>query len=122
MRQDFTKLEVWKRAHVMVLEIYKYAKKLPDSDQDYGIAFDICQTALAVPGNIARSCALEAEDEFRECLEEARMSLRQVEMQLMVMRDLGHLSASECDGLLKMGEEVRQLLGKRMSQRKVSKS
>src|SRR5436190_4014667 len=121
MTQQFMKLEVWKRAHLLVLEIYKCAKRLPDSDQEYGIAFDVCQTALQVPAGIARSCAFEEEDEFRECMEETRMALRQVEMQLMVMRDLGHLSSAECDRLLKMGEEVRELLIQRQGRKKAAK-
>jgi four helix bundle protein len=123
---EFMKLEVWKRAHVLVLEIYKCAKRLPDSDQEYGIAFDVCQTALQVPAGIARSCAFEENNEFREdfreCMEETRMALRQVDMQLMVMRDLGHLPAAECERLLEMGEEVRELLIKRQNRKKTAKS
>ena len=121
---EFMKLDVWKRAHLLVLEIYKYAKRLPDSDQEYGIAFDICNTALQVPAGIARSCAFEDghPDDFRECMEEARMSLRHVDMQLMVMRDLGHLTSAECDRLLEMGEEVRELLIKRQARKKTAKS
>jgi four helix bundle protein len=121
MTQDFRKLDVWKRAHVLVLEIYACAKKLPDSDQEYGVAADICQTALQVPAAIARGSAYE-ESEFRECLEEARLSLRQVDMQLMIMHRLGFLSESECDRLLKMGEEVREMLIKRIEKRKVAKT
>ena len=122
MSQDFTKLEVWKRAHVLVLEIYKCAKRLPDSDQEFGIAYDVCETALQVPAGIARSCAFDDDGEFRQCLEEARLALRQVDMQLMVMRDLGHLPPAECDRLLEMGEEVRGLLIQRQSRRKAAKS
>ena len=118
MRKDFTKLEVWKRAHILVLEIYKVARKLPDSEQEFGVAFDVCQTALAVPATIARSCAFEDEGEYRECLEEARMGLRHVDMQLMVMRDLGHLSAKECDRLMELVEEVRGLLIKQITKKK----
>ena len=122
MSQDFMKLEVWKRAHILVLEIYKYAKKLPECDQEYGIAYDVCQTALEVPAGIARSCSFEEAEEFRECMEEARMALRQVDMQLMVMRDLGHLSKAECERLLEMSQEVRELLIKRQSRKKAEKS
>lgn len=122
MRKDFMKLDVWKRAHILVLEIYKCAKRLPDSDQEYGIAFDVCQTALQIPAGIARGCAFEEEDEFRDCLEEARVELRHVDMQLMVMRDLGHLSRGECDRLLEMSEEVRQMLIRMISGKKVARS
>jgi hypothetical protein len=46
----------------------------------------------------------------------------QVDMQLMVMRDLGHLASSECDRLLRMGEEVRELLIKRQIRKKAATS
>lgn len=121
MSQDFRKLDVWKRAHVLVLEIYTVAKKLPDSDQEYGIAAEICQDALQIPAAIARGSAFE-EDEFRECLEDARLSLRKVDMQLVVLHRLGFLTESECDRLLKMGAEVRELLIKRIERRKVTKA
>ena len=121
MPQDFRKLEVYKRAHQLVLEIYACAKKLPDSDQEYGIAADICQAVLQIPAAIARGSAFE-EDEFRECLEEARLTLRMVEMHLMVMRRLGFITESECDRLLKMGERVRQLRIDRIEKRKVAKA
>jgi hypothetical protein len=68
---------VWKRARLLVLEIDRRAKKLPDADQEYGIAFDVCQTGLRAPAGIARSCSLEVSDdadEFRECMEETRMA------------------------------------------------
>ena len=116
--EDFRKLEVWKLAHELVLDIYAVAKKLPESDQEFGIAAEICETAIQVPAGVARSCAFDEGAEFRECMEEARMSLRQTDVQLMVLRDMGHLSESECDRLLQKGEEVRALLIKRQSSRK----
>jgi len=122
MTQDFMKLEVWKRAHLLVLEIYRFAKMLPDSDLEYGVAFDVCQNALEVPAGIARSCAVEEEDEFRECMEETRTALHKVDLELMVMHDLGHLSRPECDRLLKMSEEVRELLIKQQRRKKAAKS
>jgi len=122
MSEDFMKLEVWKRAHLLVLEIYKCTKKLPDSDQEYGVAYEVCQTALQVPAGIARSCSAGEASDFRECMEDARLALRQVEMQLMVLRDLGHLSKPECERLLEMSQEVRELLTKRQSRKKSEKT
>src|SRR5262249_52029515 len=121
MSQDFRKLEAYKRAHKLVLEIYACAKKLPDSDQEYGVAADICQAALQIPAAIARGSAFE-EPEFLECLEEARVTIRMVEMHLMMMRRLKFISESECERLLNMGDEVRQLLIQRIEKRKLAKA
>src|SRR5262245_9262483 len=122
MSQDFRKLEMYKRAHQLVLEIYACAKKLPDSDQEYGVAADICQAALQIPATIARGSAFE-ESEFREHLEEARVTIRMVDMHLMMMRRLGFVTESECERLIKLGDEVRQLLMQRIEgKRKVAKA
>ena len=121
MSQDFRKLEMYQRAHQLVLEIYACAKKLPDSDEEYGIAAEICQNALQIPAAIARGSAFE-ESEFREHLEEARITIRHVDMQLMIMHRLGFITESECDRLLKLGDEVRQLLIQRIEGRKVAKA
>jgi four helix bundle protein len=121
MPQDFRKLDMYKRAHQLVLEIYACAKKLPDSDQEYGVAADICQAAIQIPAAIARGSVFE-EAEFRECLEEARLTLRMVDMHLIMMHRLGFITESEQDRLLKMGEEVRELLIQRIEKRKVAKA
>ena len=121
MSQDFRKLEFYKRAHQLVLEIYACAKKLPDSDEEYGLAADICQTVIQIPATIARGSAFE-EDEFREHLEEARVTIRMVDMHLMMMHRLGFITKSECDRLLKLGDQVRQLLIRRIEGRKSVKA
>ena len=121
MSQDFQKLEFYKRAHQLVLEIYACAKKLPDSDEEYGLAADICQTVIQIPATIARGSAFE-EDEFREHLEEARVTIRMVDMHLMMMHRLGFITKSECDRLLKLGDQVRQLLIRRIEGKKSVKA
>ena len=116
MRRDFMKLDVWKRAHLMVLEIYQSAKKLPECEEE-GLAADVCRAAVAVPANIARGCAFEDEEEFRECLGTALESAKDVGNNLLLMRDLGYISAPEHDRLETMAAEVRTMLAKQISKR-----
>jgi len=121
MSQDFRKLDFYKRAHQLVLEIYAVAKKLPDRDQEYGIGAEICQNVMQIPATIARGSAFE-EAEFREHLEEARVTIRMVDMHLMMLSRLGFITESECKRLLDLGDEVRQLLIQRIEKRKVAKA
>jgi len=121
MAQDWKKMEMYKKAHQLVLEIYAVAKKLPDGDQEYGIGAEICQNAMQIPATIVRGSVFE-ESEFREHLEEARLTLRTVDMHLTIMHRLGFITESERDRLLKLGEEVRQLLIQRIERRKVAKA
>ena len=121
MSQDFRKLDFYKRAHQLVLEIYAVAKKLPDGEQEYGIGAEICQNAMQIPATIVRGSVFE-ESEFREHLEEARVTIRMVDMHLMMMHRLGFITKSECDRLLKLGDEVRQLLIQRIEGRRKVKA
>jgi four helix bundle protein len=121
MRRDFTKLEVWKRAHLLVLEIYKSAEKLPESERE-GLGLDVCNAALAVPANIARSYAFEEEDDRRDCLGVALESAKDVENNLMLMRDLGHISASEHERLDTMAAGLRTMLRRELSARRIRSS
>src|SRR5438046_2987549 len=115
------KLEGWKRAHLLVLEIYKISKKLPDSERD-GLAADVCAAVVAIPANIARGCAVREESDFREFLGVALESVRDVESNLLLMRDLGYLSASEHDRLEAMTTEVKSMLLKQVSNRRIASS
>jgi four helix bundle protein len=121
MAQDWKKTEMYKKAQQLVLEIYAVAKKLPDGDQEYGIGAEICQNAMQIPATIVRGSVFE-EDEFREHLEEARVTIRMVDMHLMMMQRLGFITESECRRLLDLGDEVRQLLIQRIEGRKAAKA
>ena len=108
MKREFTKLESWKKAHELTLEVYEAAKKLPEEEQET-LGNDLCNSALAMGGNIARGCAFD-DAGFRDALEAAVMSAREVQMQLFIMRDLGHLAAKEADRLAKKAEKVMDFL------------
>ena len=120
MKRNFRQLAAWKKAHVLTLEVVKCAGKIPLQVQE-DLGNDICNSAMAIGGNIARGCALE-DPEFRDSLEAAVMSVRDVQMQPYLLRDLGHLSEKETDRLAKMGEIVRDLLIEQIEKLRVPRS
>jgi len=123
MSRDFRTLDVWKKAHLMALEIIQSAKKLPaEEDEEGGLAADVCRSALAIPAIIVRGCAFDDEDGFRESLCESLESSREVEIYLLLMRDLGYIPASEHERLDAMNGEVRTLINKQMSRGRIRSS
>ncbi|MBI3856477.1 MAG: four helix bundle protein [Planctomycetes bacterium] len=121
MNREVAKLEVYRKAHALLLEVYRAVEKMPEEEQE-GLAVDIGRAVLAIPANIARGCVFEDEDEFRECLEVSREASRELEMLLLVMQDLGYLSASECERLNGLNDEVRKLLKKETSKGRIRSS
>ena len=108
MKREFTRMESWKLAHELTLEVYEIAKKLPVDEQET-MGNEICGSALMIGGNIARGCPME-DAEFREALEAAVMAAREVQMQLFIGRDLGYFPAKEANRLANKAEKVRDLL------------
>lgn len=49
----FTKLEVWKKSHKFVLDIYKITRKFP-SYEKYRLVSQLCRSASSVATNSGR--------------------------------------------------------------------
>ena len=108
MKREFTRMESWQKAHELTLEVYEIARKLPEEEQEV-MGNEMCGSALMIGGNIARGSALDDAD-FRDALEAAVMAAREVQMQLLIARDRGHLPAKDANGLAKKVEKVRDLI------------
>jgi four helix bundle protein len=49
---SFTQLEVWQKAHQLVLEVYKETKSFPNAER-FRLTDQLCRAASYVPANIA---------------------------------------------------------------------
>lgn len=50
--ENFRDLEVWKKAHQLVLATYRLTKSFP-SDERYGLVSQMRRAAVSVPANVA---------------------------------------------------------------------
>jgi len=87
------KLEAWKRARELVLNVYKLTRTFPREEM-FGLAAQIRRAAVSVPSNIAEGAAREGEREFAQYLNIARGSLSELETQLLIATDLGYGKAA----------------------------
>ena len=53
--QDFMKLDVWQRAHLMTLDLYRKTKSFP-REEIYGLTSQIRRSASSIGANIAEGC------------------------------------------------------------------
>jgi four helix bundle protein len=102
----FEDLFVWKKAHELVLSVYKATKKYP-KDELYGLVSQMQRAAVSVPANIAEGFKKKSRAEKTHFLTIAYGSLEEIRYYLILSRDLGYCDTST----IKMkAEETGKLL------------
>ena len=67
MIKSFHELEVWKRAHAMVLDVYRITNEFPRSEQ-FGVVSQLRRAAYSIPANIAECYGRKSAKELLQCL------------------------------------------------------
>ena len=84
------RLEAWKQARVLVLQIYQITKAFP-RDELNGLTNQLRRAAISVPSNIAEGAGRSGKREFAQFLSIAIGSLSELDTQLCLATDLGYL-------------------------------
>lgn len=106
---DFTKLEVWKRAHKLSLDIYNLVKKFP-IDERYRMTDQIIRSSRSVPANIAEGHGRYYYQENIAFCRKSRGSLDETRNHLLEIKELNLLDDKMCDGFIQECLEIRMLL------------
>ena len=109
--RDFRKLNVWKKAHELTLEIYQVTRKFP-KEELYGITNQIRKAAVSVPNNIAEGCGRNSEKELQRFSTIAMGSASEVEYLLLLSFDLKYLLKAEYQKLDEKTIEVKKMLSR----------
>ncbi len=107
--QDFHNLNVWKKAHLLVLHVYKASKELPPSE-NFGLNQHLRRASVTIARTIAEGAGQDANYEFAADLKKARAAGHELEYVLLLCRDLGFFSESLHDELLGELLEVRRMI------------
>ena len=89
---DFRQLSVWKVAHAFALEVHRYTGAFPSSER-YGLSAQMRRAAVSIVSNIAEGCGRQSDRELAYFLRIARGSVREIECQLLLSRDLGYVTS-----------------------------
>lgn len=84
-------LDVWRRSHSLVLEIYKLTVQFP-RDEKYGIIDQLRRAAYSVPANIVEGQSRNTTKEYLSFLYNARGSVEEVRYFLLLSADLGYIN------------------------------
>ena len=107
--QDFKKLDVWQRAHLLTLDLYRKTKSFP-RDEVYGLSSQIRRSASSIGANIAEGCGREGEAELGRFLQIALGSASELQYHLLLARDLSYIPAADYERLATEATGVKKML------------
>jgi four helix bundle protein len=106
---DFKKLQVWRKAHALVLNVHRVAAGMRGPGHA-GLRNQMIRAALSVPTNIVEGHGQASKRDFARFLGYAINSTSELEYHLIAARDLGAIAHSDFVSLLAQLVEVRKML------------
>ena len=107
--KNFTDLNAWKQAHILVLEIYKLTKAFP-KDEQFGLINQLRRAGVSITSNIAEGFSRGSYKEKAQFYFISLGSLTEVQNQLIIARDLKYISKIEFTKLSDQTVVVSKLL------------
>ena len=100
-------MEVWKKAHLLALDIYKIT--LP-KEELFGLSSQIRRACLSISTNIAEGCGRGTDADFKRFLQISFGSASEVEYLLILCKDLNYIRNEEFDIHYKKITEIKKML------------
>ena len=105
MVRSFKELDVWNGAIEMGKRVYEITKRFP-GDERYGLVSQLRRAVVSISSNIAEGCGRRTDKDFVQFLYVAMGSIREVESQLFIARELDYLDE---ESLVDMERELDKL-------------
>jgi four helix bundle protein len=92
--KSYGDLQVWQKAHELVLLVFRVTDKFPRADQ-FGIVSQVRRSATSVAANIAEGFGRGTTREFLRSLQIARGELEETRYFMLLSCDLGKISKED---------------------------
>lgn len=109
MTHTFKKIKVWKKAHELVIEIYKDTKSFPENEK-FGLTSQIRRASVSIATNIVEGYKRKSNRDFMHFLNIADSSLEETKYHLLLARDLNYMNENKYKKLLNLSDEVGRML------------
>jgi four helix bundle protein len=107
--EDFKKLKVWSKAHLLTLAVYEITRKFP-REEVFGLTSQIRRASASIGANIAEGCGRRSDPEMKRFVQIARGSANELEYHLLLARDLQLLPVEEFKELETKTLEIQRML------------
>ena len=109
MMRDFRELQVWRKGHHLVLDVYRATSGFP-REELYGLTSQVHRSAASIPANLAEGCGRGDDPELARFMQIAMGSASELEYHLLLARDLNHLDNDVYVELEQKVKEVKRML------------
>ncbi|MCD4734749.1 MAG: four helix bundle protein [Bacteroidales bacterium] len=92
--KSFLDLEVWQKAHKLVLEIYKQTQNFPDFEL-FGITSQLRRAAVSVPANLVEGYKRVGKADKIRFYNIAQSSLEETKYLILLATDLNYINSSD---------------------------
>lgn len=107
--ENFKRLEVWLKAHLLVLEIYKVTKTFPDSEK-FCLVNQMRRAAISVAANIAEGSKRNTLKDKRHFLIIAQTSLEELKYYFLLSYDLKYINKNKGETLTNKAREIGRMM------------
>jgi four helix bundle protein len=106
---DFYNLQVWHKAHALVLDVYRATGNFPKREM-FGLTDQMRRSSASIATNIAEGCGRSSQAELVRFLKMSQGSAKELEYQELLARDLGYLGPTQYSHLVASTKEVQRML------------
>ncbi len=106
---DFQQLNVWQKAHKLVLDIYEITRKFP-KDERGELTLSLRKAAMTIPVKIAEGFNRRSPKDKEVAYKESQSAIEMVKYALILARDLEYCRENE-EIMLSVEEVARMLTG-----------
>ena len=109
MQHQFEDLKVWQKSMALTTSVYQATKSFP-KEELFGLTSQIQRASVSIPVNIAEGTGRQHTKDYLQFLHIARGSVYELLTLLKIASNLGYLTPSQLEILLKPTEEVIAML------------
>ncbi len=102
-------LDVWQRSVSYVTRIYEVTKSCP-REELYGLVSQMRRSAVSIPSNIAEGSTRASTKEYIRFLHMALASASELEVHLLISRNLEYLNEEAFSELFERREEISKMI------------
>ena len=111
MARIYKNMEIFQLSYTLAIEVHKILDKFPEKEKD-NIVSQTRRAVTSIPLNIAEGSVKKSDREFLNFLSHSYGSCKELDVLLMMSKDLGYISEKEHDDLF---EKLDKLMAKLFS-------
>lgn len=108
--RDYQKLDVWKKAHLFTLQVYKEILPIMPTEEKFALTQQIRRATYSIPLNIVEGSGRHTDKDFVSYLDNALGSTKEVEYAFILIRDLAYISLELYEIVNRSINEIKAML------------